>query len=352
MKRNKTIDIAKGMCIICMIIVHFFSWWGKYPEFNKYVGVFFLVFFFIASGFFFKTPIDYKKYIYKRIKKLLVPYIIFTLIYLLYISFQRGSLFGPDYINTLKTIFASLITALPAEFNRVLWFDQSTIGIGPIWFLNCLFFTNMIYILINKTKHKFLLSLVVAIIGQLTQKIILIPFNIQVALIGCLFFAIGDCGKNKISQYVEFLKKKTLKINFLLLIVELSIYYFTINYLPHQWMNLGQNSYEIISIISTLVGVTILLSVSIIVEKTEFIEEFFNNYGKDSMFILILHNLDILILRNWNYCTWEFLVATILGYYFINYIKNRIELKIESVKLRKNNLLSDNDSNKQENVYI
>lgn len=51
LQRNRTLDIAKGICLICMILGHTFSWWNNaYPEFNMWVGPFFLVFFFIAES--------------------------------------------------------------------------------------------------------------------------------------------------------------------------------------------------------------------------------------------------------------------------------------------------------------
>ena len=345
MKRNISIDIAKGICIICMIIVHFFSWWGKYDNFNKYVGDFFLVFFFVVSGFFFKYPTDKRKYIYKRVKKLLIPYIIIVLVYLSYIC-----LYGKRYINynvweNIKIMFASLVIALPMNFENIPIFHQDTIGIGPIWFLNALFVTNMIYLVISRNKYKLQISFVLAIIGQITQKFYVLPFNIQVAFIGCMFFAIGDCERDKINQYINILKEKSLRFDLGICFCEIIVYYFTINYLPHQWMNLGANSYNIISIISTILGIIILLSVSIIIEKTEIIDKFLSNYGKDSMFILILHNIDILMLRNWSNCSWEFLAATILGYYFINDLRNNILVKTKSLHL-KMNFLNYNDSKK------
>lgn len=75
-QRNRNLDIAKGICMICMILVHMFSWWGNaYPNFNKYTGVFFLVFFFFASGVCFKA-VPWKDYVIKRFKRLLLPYYI------------------------------------------------------------------------------------------------------------------------------------------------------------------------------------------------------------------------------------------------------------------------------------
>ena len=76
--------------MICMILVHMFSWWGNaYPNFNKYTGVFFLVFFFFASGVCFKA-VPWKDYVIKRFKRLLLPYYIYCVIYAAYLWVIRG----------------------------------------------------------------------------------------------------------------------------------------------------------------------------------------------------------------------------------------------------------------------
>ena len=178
-----------------------------------------------------------------------------------------------------------------------------------------------------------------AIISQISQQYILLPFNIQDAFIGCLFFALGDCGKDLIQKYIDYVKEKKLIWIFFIIVGEIIVYYITINYLPHQWMNLGGNIYTIVSIVSSIIGMFLCLTISIAIEKTGIIDEFLQDYGRDSMFILMLHTVDILMIRDWSKASGQFLAVTILGYAFINYLRNRI---IKILKTRKEEKLAKN----------
>lgn len=203
-QRNRTLDIAKGICLICMILGHTFSWWNNaYPEFNMWVGPFFLAFFFIATGMCFKLR-DVKEYIKKRFKRLLIPYICFCVVYAVFLTFIRKKFVGLGIVTTIKTIIVSSIVALPSEFVDINFFHVNTYGVGPVWFLNCIFLTNVLYLIFAKNKYRVLIWMSAAFVASISQKYVVLPFNIQDAMIGCMFMAVGDVGRTYYEKYINY----------------------------------------------------------------------------------------------------------------------------------------------------
>lgn len=101
-------------------------------------------------------------------------------------------------------------------------------------------------------------------------------------------------------------------------------YSLIIKNVPYQWMNLGGNVYYMQSLLSTFLGVLMMTLCAVIIERTQILDEFIEEYGKESMTILVLHGLDILMLRNWAMRDWAFVGVTILGYSFLVYLKKRV----------------------------
>lgn len=125
MKRIEYIDLAKGICILLVVINHisiggYFSD-GNYPMsdiFNQMR----MPLYFILSGLFFK---DYaggiREFLLRKTNRILVPYLFFMILY------------------TASARIVHIITGI----------DTSTPDIAgiwsPLWFLRCLFFMNVIF---------------------------------------------------------------------------------------------------------------------------------------------------------------------------------------------------------------
>lgn len=333
MERNRILDISKGICLMCMILGHTFAWWNNaYPQFNMFVGPFFLVFFFIASGMCFKVK-DKKQYIKKRFNRLLVPYIFFCICYALFLIFVRNKFMGMSISKSAKMIFTSSIVALPAEFCDINFFHVDTYGVGPIWFLNCIFLTNMMYLLIAKNKYRLWIWTIIAFLAAFSQKYILLPFNIQDACIGCMFMAIGDKGRIYYEKGTNWFLSQKIGVNILAILPTILIYVIVITKLPYQWMNLGGNVYYIFSLLSTFIGTLMMTIFAVIIAQSRILDEFVEEYGKESMAILMIHGIDILMLRNWAMRDWAFVASTILGYAFCVYLKKRIEALIKQYRI-------------------
>ena len=323
-QRNRSLDIAKGICLICMILVHMFSWWnGAYPKFNQYTGVFFLVFFFFASGLCFKI-VPWKKYVVKRFKRLLLPYYIYCAVYAAYLWVIRGQFNGLSLLQRLYVIIVNTIECFPTGMSQVDFFHVDTYGVGPVWFIHCIFIANIFYRIICRWKYRLPVAIIAALLAAISQRFVLLPFNLQDAVIGCMFIAMGDCAKGLYQRTLDFLNNRKYSLHILVFLCIAAVYVLMIEKLDYQWMNLGENTYYMRSILATCLGFCLVIILAHFIERTAILDEILEFYGRNSMFILVMHSVDILMIRNWGMMSWQFVAVTLMAYIFVVYLKNRI----------------------------
>lgn len=328
-QRNRNLDIAKGICMICMILVHMFTWWNNaYPKFNQYTGVFFLVFFFFASGLCFKE-VPWKNYVLKRFKRLLLPYYIYCGVYAAYLWLIRGQFTGMSLLHRFYVILVNTIECFPTGMTQVDFFHVDTYGVGPIWFVHCIFFANIFYRIICRRKYRLPIAVVAALLATISQRFILLPFNLQDALIGCMFIAMGDCAKGLYQKVLTFLDNRKYHLHILTFLLVAAVYVLMIEKLRYQWMNLGGNVYYMRSILASCLGFCLVIVIARFIEKTAIIDEILEFYGRNSMFILIMHSVDILMIRNWALMSWQFVILTLMAYPFVVYLKNRLFASVQ-----------------------
>ncbi len=139
-KRLSYIDMAKGIAIILVVAGHS-TLMGKGPL--TFITSFHMPLFFIISGllFYYKNTKseDFKSFARKRFFGMMVPYISFSVIYLIfyYLQLKSSELITPEYIHDAYLQTFSLY------------------GISVLWFLPAIFFGEIIfYFLIKKLPGK------------------------------------------------------------------------------------------------------------------------------------------------------------------------------------------------------
>lgn len=150
MKRNETIDIARGIAIILMCVGHAYC-----PDILcRFIYMFHMAFFFITSGYFFnkeKSISCPRNFIIKRIKGLYLPFIkwgiAFTLLHNLFLNLK---LLTPqnhyyDIKETLWKAFTTNTRFIPTEE-----------FMGPYWFFSCLFYVSIFSLLLFVISSKLL----------------------------------------------------------------------------------------------------------------------------------------------------------------------------------------------------
>lgn len=175
-KRIEFIDLAKGICILLVVLGH-----CGVPINIPGLEIVRMPLYFILSGLFFKDYGGGYNFFIKKTNKILIPFLFFYLV-------------GCAVLYGLKLFSPQLaITEARGIFDI---FDNRQFFNGPIWFLLCLFWCNIIFcqITLNVKKDSVRIPLVVLLgfIGWLLgEKGIFVPMFIDVALTALPFFAFG-----------------------------------------------------------------------------------------------------------------------------------------------------------------
>lgn len=174
--RIEFIDLAKGICILLVVIGH--------------VGVNIAIpglenvrmpLYFILSGLFFKSYGGWMFFVIKKINKILIPFLFFYLLgYLVYYSVD---LIVPGLI-------VSDATSVLDVFTQRQYFN------GPIWFLLALFWANIMFCFIHEYLSKeWLRAIVVLMIGgvgmYLGRNDIYLPCVVDSAMTALPYFYFG-----------------------------------------------------------------------------------------------------------------------------------------------------------------
>lgn len=136
--RNNAIDAVKGVCILCITLLHFENGFFS-PRFNWWIGLFMVPGFYFISGYLFAQkntlplPVEFAK---KRLIQLGWPYFCFVLLALFFelLCVLCGYL-------PIKVLFRDGYKALVLH------------GIGPLWFLPVLFFGELLFVIIASCRY-------------------------------------------------------------------------------------------------------------------------------------------------------------------------------------------------------
>lgn len=136
LKRVQWVDILKGLLILFVILGHSVS----NSHIKNYISTFYMPCFFILSGWFMKKKADLGIYTMKRVKSILLPYLFFSIIWILF-CFLKNFIIETDF-NIIKA-FVSIF--LPYS-------GRTGGNVYNLWFLPCLFFSQIIIAVIIYNK--------------------------------------------------------------------------------------------------------------------------------------------------------------------------------------------------------
>lgn len=240
-KRIIWVDLLKGFAIICVILGH--RVYGNTGFLSKFIKPeifsFHIPLFFFLSGIVFSIEKynSFKAFVIKKVKTILVPMVIFSLIVILFNYFYRGLLLGFKSYNLLYLKRRLIDIALHIRGRS----DELLVYQTVLWFLVCLFIVEIIMFGVIRITHNKTIRILVIIsclfvLGSIYMSLglPLIPWDIDSAFIAILFFGLGYI----ISKEKEFFKKLN-KLYFapILLFVNISTMY--LNYLFMDKKNVG-----------------------------------------------------------------------------------------------------------------
>lgn len=183
-ERIRWIDITKGLLIIMVVFGHIFQ---SLPT-PTYTTAFHVIYsfhmpaFFIISGFTLNTATSFKTFFCKKIKHLMMPYLFFCL-----------------YITSLAVIktLAGFYPAFPNIFTLDTFLINPHSYFSILWFLPCLFISELIYHFLSKIDSE-LMQFIVCITCALSSLTYIrlgfypLPFMINSALFSLPFLYCGQ----------------------------------------------------------------------------------------------------------------------------------------------------------------
>ena len=190
--RIEYIDLAKGMCILLVVVFHIFVYYHISMPAGYFFRAFRMPLYFFLSGVFFKTYGGFGNFLKKKTNKLLIPFIFFYLTLSVFISIFLYSVFG---IVIEKAVNFDILPAL-TEFITRENFPNS-----PIWFLLSLFEVNLLFYFCNFIAGKFgkwslwvliALTLIIGLSGLLLSVLkVNLPMFIDSSMTALPFFMMG-----------------------------------------------------------------------------------------------------------------------------------------------------------------
>lgn len=286
-KRLEFIDFAKGICIILVVLVHI-DRYGIFYFSPAVSGAFFsfrMPLYFIISGLFlsFKPKvgggksIDYKSFIEKKINRLLIPLVFFTLLTNLYnyVCFRLG-------LHSFFELRSSFLMAVDESYSgNPMWNN------GPIFFVLWLFITYMFVAVLNfmcrgNIVCMWILAIVLGVVGFYSQ----LPLTIDTAMT-CTPFVLFGMTLKKYTNFLTFEVKNSSKILMMIGAVAVLLLLILISPSPNYFY---KNEYGTTCLEMYLYGILGTMSVLMFAKA---INKFasINYIGRYSIVILGVHNI-------------------------------------------------------------
>jgi fucose 4-O-acetylase-like acetyltransferase len=288
-KRNRAVDIARGIAMISIVMGHM----GE-EKVNRIVYTYHLPVFFLISGWFFNEKSSLKEFLQKKFKGLIIPYLAICL-GLCLAAFVYGLIHGGD-IRTLvfHTLLASLYGAGDAYQEPFVIYS-----IGAVWFLLATFWAELFLKLISLCKKEIQPVLVFGIffLSLYTREhLFWLPLSIQAAGPALIYmYTAWTMRKLWPSLHKIWKKEYTVLITLTAITMEAwFIVHFKGFWLVHNEMGNG-----FIDMVCSFAGVYLLLLFSKLLDHWEPIAKLTAWIGQHSLLFLGVHIIELTWL-SWN----------------------------------------------------
>lgn len=262
-KRIPYLDIFKGFGIFFVVFGHIVH----IEALRDYIWNFHMPLFFFVSGLLYNSNLKFKDFLFKRIKSIYIPYVLFFCITFCYWLLLERHVRGGEY-----SIIHQLI-GLPYgtyEGNH-LYFN------GALWFLPCLFATEMLFYPIGRIKNKIgiiaflLLFYIVGTVLKINH-IDYLPFGLHTAFFATIFYGFGYLSK----QIPKYINETKFSYQYLLIIT-----CFCIQLLCNKDYSSKINVFPFPYFLIASIGIFLYLTLSIRIKQNKLIEFI----GKNSLVI-------------------------------------------------------------------
>lgn len=194
-QRIEYIDLAKGFCIIFVVMAHISNNYNIDFWLNDKITAFRMPLYYFLSGVFFKSYNGFKNFLKKKTNKLLIPFLFFYLTTSCLLPYLLDIVKGNN--STSYSSFMDLLTSVYYESfsNSAIWFLLSLFLVNMLFYL---FFCSTNLIAQNKTFVIVLVAMTIGCIGLLLSYLkINLPLYMDSSLTALPFFMAGYIVKNK-----------------------------------------------------------------------------------------------------------------------------------------------------------
>jgi len=281
-KRIQWVDMAKGLAIILVIVGHTIG----NPIIRGLIFSFHMPLFFILSGYTSKCPENKTAWQVKTksgVQHLLLPaYIIYVIRIVLLV------LIGDKKVSAV----GCLLSMLFASGDKTVIAGIEIPEFGMMWFLVVLFGMKCLYeaiSLLTGNKYMFIISLIVSTCGVLIGSILFLPFSFDLIMSTMLFFCIGQKLRSfelSSSPILKLLVSGAVWSGLFVLIFAISDHY----------LELAMRRYPLYPLcyVMAVSGCLTVFIVMIKLEKIKVITAVLSWFGKNSIYMFIVHAFDML----------------------------------------------------------
>lgn len=292
MKVNKNsrrgyLDIAKAIGLIIVLINHVELSLGGM---NRYLGAFYVSEFFLLAGLTFRVKEieTTKEFIIKKAKRLLLPYVGYSIFYLLWYGVRAvtsGSFQGMDFLKKLIGCIYARNYLFPGKEDPVYFMEIMN---APMWFLPALFLSLVLYYLLSiylgkKKVYGVAVTFGMAVLLHYFVPVLL-PWSIDTVLAMMPLLYLGEWFQTV--EYMEIARKKWWLLPVILVVFILSVYW-------NGAGNLSIGNYGksmVVFLVASCTGTMLCILIAY------FIEKYLHFLGKPLM-IVGMSTLDILCLH-------------------------------------------------------
>lgn len=279
MKKIESLYLAKGICIILVMIFHL----ADFIPLNErdVLTLFRLPTFVMISGCLFNVKSGMLEFVKRKVKTLLVPFAFFYTITCVIVPFILLSCFGVKLETYLgwRSLYAFIY---PCVFPNI-----------PLWFLWALFVLNVLFLCLYRLSvkmkgHGYVLMLLISFVALLAVEYlwcvqsVSLPAFLDRVLLYMPFFSTGII----ISNWIKSIESRTLSYKALLFAVScvLSVIFIHIKMLSQAWYIIAIASY-----VAGFSGAIVVLSLSSIFVHIPII----SYMGRYSLIVLVTHSMYI-----------------------------------------------------------
>ena len=290
MQRYEYIDIAKGIGILLVVWAHILLTGAS----HRVIYAFHMPLFFLISGMLFRRD-KYKSFfdfLQRRAKRLLVPFVIYSIV-----TWTIWAVFRFIKHDNVVSYWDPLLQTVIAKGSGAYMVHNSA-----LWFIPCLFATEIMYFAFSKWKDIAKLAISVGCVA--TSFILgyffsdswwfLLPWNFDAAMIAVLFYCIGNIFSSRISNsdILDFCRTHVRSSIIVLIALSLLLYWSAMTFGE---CSMGSSSYQcngIIFIARALIGITVCILLSIFIgflSMKNILKKYLIREGKFSLDIMSIH---------------------------------------------------------------